>query len=284
MNYLLFNELADGGRGKENAILAQKELNSFFPGLELTNIAKIDHLKFLGGLSKDDNVILFGGDGTLNHFVNAIGDAELPCKFYFYPSGTGNDFLNDVINCQDKNTKLVPLNDFVKGLPYIEVKGKTYRFINGIGYGIDGECCVEAEKMKANGEKDINYSKITISLLFHSYKPRNAKVKVDGKEVSISKSYLASAMNGRYYGGGMKIAPNQVRGSGKLSLVVVHGKGKLGTFMMFPGLFKGNHIKRKRNVYVATGKVIEVSFDSPCGLQIDGEVVEGVTSYKAYLK
>jgi diacylglycerol kinase family enzyme len=90
-------------------------------------------------------------------------------------------------------------------------------------------------------------------------------------------------MNGRYYGGGMKIAPEQKRNSGHLTLVVIHGKGKLGTFMMFPDLFKGTHVKKKKNTLVKTGKVIEVEFDTPCGLQIDGEVVKDVKSYKAYL-
>lgn len=89
------------------------------------------------------------------------------------------------------------------------MKGKTYRFINGIGYGIDGECCVEAERMKKEGKTGIDYSKITISLLFKGYVPPKATVKVDGVETSYNKVYLASAMNGRYYGGGMMIAPSQ---------------------------------------------------------------------------
>lgn len=54
--------------------------------------------------------------------------------------------------------------------------------------------------------------------------------------------------------------------------------------MLFPSIFKGKHVSKKKAVAILTGKVIEVSFDKPTGLQIDGKVVEGVTSYKAYIK
>ena len=284
MNILLYNEKADGGRGKENAVAILPSLQGKFPGLETKSAQELDPKIFLGSLNAEDNVVLMGGDGDLNHFVNLIEDAPLPCPFWLCPSGRGNDFLKDVEEHKDPKTSLVPLNDFLLDLPFIEVKGKTYRFLNGIGFGIDGERCVEAERKKCRGEKDLDYSKITIHLLFHGFVPRLAKVKVDGVEVSISRSYLASTMNGRYYGDGMMIAPMQKRNSHLLSLVVVHGRGKIGTLMLCPKIFKGTHVRAKKNVYCVQGKEIEVQFDRPCGLQIDGEVVEEVTSYRAYIR
>jgi diacylglycerol kinase family enzyme len=284
MNYLLFNRYADGGRGEEDSKPVVEFLKTKFGDIKPVSAVDIDPIDFLNNVSQDDKIILLGGDGTLNNFVNRIGDNPLDVPVYLYPSGTGNDFLNDVKYAQDPDTKLIKLNEFVKDLPYVEVKGRTYRFVNGIGYGIDGECCVVAEEKKAAGDNQIDYSKITIDLLLHSYVPRLATVKVDGEEVKLKKSYLASSMNGKYYGGGMMIAPNQERGSGLLSAVIIHGKGKLGTLLMFPSLFKGKHIKKKKNVFVKQGKVIEVSFDKPCGLQIDGEVIKDVTSYKAWIK
>jgi diacylglycerol kinase family enzyme len=284
MNYLLFNRYADGGRGEEDSKPVVEFLKTKFGDIKPVSAVDIDPIDFLNNVSQDDKIILLGGDGTLNNFVNRIGDNPLDVPVYLYPSGTGNDFLNDVKYAQDPDTKLIKLNEFVKDLPYVEVKGRTYRFVNGIGYGIDGECCVVAEEKKAAGDNQIDYSKITIDLLLHSYVPRLATVKVDGEEVKLKKSYLASSMNGKYYGGGMMIAPNQERGSGLLSAVIIHGKGKLGTLLMFPSLFKGKHIKKKKNVFVKQGKVIEVSFDKPCGLQIDGEVIKDVISYKAWIK
>ena len=88
-------------------------------------------------------------------------------------------------------------------------------------------------------------------------------------------------MNGRFYGGGMMTAPQQDRNNpeGKLSVVVMHGSGKLKTLMVFPSIFKGEHISHTEMVDVLTGKEITVRFDSPAALQIDGETVKNVSEY-----
>ena len=87
-------------------------------------------------------------------------------------------------------------------------------------------------------------------------------------------------MKGRFYGGGMMVAPNQDRLSGEVSVVVYHAKSRLKALMSFPSIFKGEHIKKEKMVSIYTGKEITVKFDHSCALQIDGETVLDVTEYK----
>ena len=193
------------------------------------------------------------------------------------PVGTGNDFMKDV---EDKvENDMVLLNEHLKDLPIITVKGKSYRFVNGIGYGIDGMCCEVADKMRAQGKENISYAGISIKLLIHGYKCPNAKVTVDGKVYNFKKVWLASGMKGRYYGGGMNIAPSQDRTSGKLTSAVIHNSGKLKTLLVFPKLFKGEHVKHKKIFTAIEGRKITVEFSHPMALQIDGETVLDVSSY-----
>ena len=49
--------------------------------------------------------------------------------------------------------------------------------------------------------------------------------------------------------------------------------------MIFPSLFKGEHVKKVKHVKIISGKKITVRFDKPCALQIDGETVLNVTEY-----
>ena len=49
--------------------------------------------------------------------------------------------------------------------------------------------------------------------------------------------------------------------------------------MIFPSIFKGEHVKHTKQVEVLRGHEITVEFDRPTALQIDGETVLGVTSY-----
>ena len=64
----------------------------------------------------------------------------------------------------------------------------------------------------------------------------------------------------------------------------IDGKGKIATLLAFPSLFKGEHVKHTDMVSIHEGKEISVTFDSPAPLQIDGETILGVTSYKAFAK
>ena len=50
----------------------------------------------MGSLAEDDEVILCGGDGTLNIFVNDIKDMDVKNTIYYYASGSGNDFAKDI--------------------------------------------------------------------------------------------------------------------------------------------------------------------------------------------
>ena len=279
MTYILYNELANNGAGKASADEAAKLYAEKNP--ELKNVVGLDIRSFIGGLGRDDKVILCGGDGTLNRFVNDMEDSVAECGLYLYKSGTGNDFFNDI--GAGESDKPVRINEYLANLPTVTVAGKTRRFINGIGYGIDGMACEVADRMKAEGKENINYASISIKLLLFHYKCPNAKVTVDGKTYEYKKVWLCSSMKGRYYGGGMKIAPDQDRNGDSLSAVVLHGSGKLKTLMIFPGIFKGEHVKHEDVVAVKRGKEIKVEFDRPMALQIDGETVSGVTEYSVKL-
>ena len=76
-------------------------------------------------------------------------------------------------------------------------------------------------------------------------------------------------------------APEQDRTAGKLSVMLFHGAGRLRTLCVFPGIFRGEHVKHTKMVALHTGKEITVEFDRPTPLQIDGETILDVTKYTA---
>jgi len=276
--FILFNNLANNGKGGEQS----KKVEEYLQGEYVyEDITKIEDVKaYLSGLEADDEVVVCGGDGTISRFANDTKDVDFKNNIYFYPCGSGNDFYREIGNLE--NPTPVRVEQYIKNLPTVEVKGKTYTFLNGVGYGIDGYCCEVGDQLREKGEKDINYASIAIKgLLFH-YKATNAKVTVDGKEYNFKKVWIAPTMNGKYYGGGMIPAPNQKRMADDkiISVMIFGGWGRLRTLMAFPGIFKGEHVKKKC-VTVIEGKNIKVEFDGPRPLQIDGETILDVTSYEA---
>lgn len=276
---VLFNPKANNNMGEPEA----KKISEIYKDKELDfrDITQISsYEEFFKSLNDDDVIIICGGDGTLNRFINDTYVFKIVNDIYYYPTGSGNDFYHDVKGGDTKEP--VKINDYIVDLPIVKVKGKTYRFINGVGYGIDGYCCEVGDKQKEESDKPVNYTSIAIKgLLFH-YKTTNATVTVDGKEHKFNKVWLAPTMNGRFYGGGMMPTPDQKRiaDDKKLSVMVMSGSGKLPTLIAFPKIFEGKHVEKKMTT-VLEGKKIKVEFDSPTALQVDGETILGVTEYEA---
>ena len=275
--YLIYNPLSCSGKGKEQAEKAEK----FYKGEEIVyrDICATTYNDIFAEITSEDTVVICGGDGTLNHFVNDTVGISFSNSIFYYAAGTGNDFLRDID--YDPNDAPICVDKYIKNLPTVTVNGKKYRFLNNMGFGIDGYCCEMGDKMRAQNKGNINYTAIAIKgLLFH-YKPTNATVIVDGKEYSYKKVWIAPTMKGRFYGGGMMPAPDQNRlnEDGTVSLAVLHGTSGFGTLMIFPSIFKGELGKYTKHVAVHTGKNITVRFDSPRTAQIDGETVTDVIEY-----
>ena len=275
--YVLYNNKAGDGNALESAKTLEIIINDEMKYIDVTEVS--DYRIFITGLEKEDYIILAGGDGTLNRFINNIEGIDFDNEVLYFPNGTGNDFAHDLGYSKECNP--FSITEYISNLPKVTVKGKNYRFINGVGYGIDGYCCEVGDVQRKIPGKKVNYTMIAINgLLFH-YKPTSAKVTVDGKTHTYKKAWIAPTMNGRYYGGGMMPTPEQKRNSGTLSTMVFHNSGKLKTLMIFPSLFKGEHIKHTKHVDILEGKEITVEFDRKASLQIDGETILGVTSYTA---
>ncbi len=278
--FVFFNPLAGNGNCKEDVENLSVIIDDECIFCDMTKSETYE--KYLFSLGQEDYLILCGGDGTLNRFINLTADVDIKNEILYFPVGSGNDFAREL--GKKRGDTPFKITHYLKDLPSVVVKGKKYRFLNGVGYGIDGYCCEVGDELRKISDKPVNYTSIAIKgLLFH-YRPTKATVTVDCKIHTYNKVWLAPAMNGKYYGGGMMPTPDQDRLSKnrEISVMVFHGSGKLRTLMIFPSLFKGEHVKHKKQVDVFTGKRIKVEFDRPVALQIDGETIKGVTSYEAF--
>ncbi len=278
MNYFLYNPKSNNENNDLNIVTENGDDRQVAMKICLLDL---DVPHFASELHSDDRVFICGGDGTLHHFANNSWGIDFPCPLYAIRSGTGNDFLNDI--GQKNNSSLVDIREFLKDTPEGEINGEIKRrFINGVGFGLDGEVCLGVEEFKKkHPKKKANYASIAVKLLMFTYKGPNAKVTVDGVTTEYKNVWAVSTMKGKYYGGGLMIAPTQERSSGKLSVMVMHGGTRAKALTLFGGLGKGSHIKHREMVDIIEGDDVLVEFDSPATLQIDGEVYLDVSRYRA---
>ena len=281
MIYILFNRLSNNSHGEADAREWAKNHNI---EAEYVGLIGLNYKEFFDKLTEDDEAILCGGDGTVNYFANEMYGYEFKNKLSYAKCGSGNDFYRDVAEYEkDGRVDFLP---FLKNLPLIKVNGIERRFLNGIGYGLDGETCLVGDEIR---EKDpsaqINYTNIAIKLLLGGYTLRKATVTVDGNSASYENVWLSSTMFGRYYGGGIMAAPNQNRLNEEHTCTVttLSSKGRLKTFLRFPTFSKGKHDGKKWVTHV-TGHHFKIEFDIPCALQIDGDVIKDVKEYEVVIE
>ena len=213
MKYYLYNNLANNG------------IKTEIEGVQLIDASKIDYQDFFNKLNKEDEVVIVGGDGTINYFINHVDTDNLKNNVYIYGGGSGNDFLNDI---EEDPGKEVLINEYLKNLPIATVNGKKIKYVNNVGVGLDGYICVVAERTKEKSpKKRINYTTIAISSLLFHFKPVSVEIEVDGNKYHYDNVWLAPTMKGRFYGGGMMIAPGQRRNEDFLSVIVYSCKSKI---------------------------------------------------------
>lgn len=204
---------------------------------------------------EDTIVYSVGGDGTLNEVVNGI--AEGKCKLGIIPTGSGNDFYRTLKEAQNENVRL----DLGK------VNGRY--FINIASVGMDAETCNNANKIKSKIKLHSSYY-LALIHTFLTFKSKSLKLKID-KNVYAGDYIIAAICNGKYYGGGFKIAPVASFDDNQFDIYLVSKAGKLKQIKILLALLKSEH-EKYNEVRKYTGKNITITSENNLIVNIDGEI------------
>ena len=276
MNYILFNPLSSNGTSKKHVQIIEELLqkdNKEYEIIDLVEASKnIEY--YSSKIHRNDSMIIVGGDGTLHRFVNGIKHIQNNSKVYLYRGGTGNDFSRDF----SKET-LIDITENIKNLPTVTVNGNEELFLNGCGFGVDGEVCLMMEN-KSNKKKGLNYFKSAIMLL-KNFKRYNLEIEVDGIRHTYKNVWFTVVNNGKYFGGGMKVTPDSDRNDRILEACIIHSVSFWKLLLIFPLIFIGKHMWFKEvGISVIKGQTFKVVSDTPQVFQTDGEVVKNVKEFE----
>lgn len=214
-------------------------------------------------------VYSIGGDGTLNEVLNGIVGTD--SSLGIIPSGTGNDFIRSM---KKTNNKSDILERTIKGSEeLIDIaKANGRYFINISSVGIDAEIAHNASKIKKIPilPGKLAYF-ISIFITLFKYKSKSLYIDIDGKVNNVDTLLLAVA-NGKYYGGGMLVAPKANYTDGFFDVCMVKNLSKLKILFLFPRLIKGTH-ENIKEVTFFNSKQVKISSLKELSLNIDGEIL-----------
>ena len=298
MIHVIVNPAGAGGKTmktwlKAEEILHEKnaEYDVHFSSLK-HNINDIVHE--LSETGEDTNLLLFGGDGTMNLAVNAIVDFE-HTQIAFIPCGSGNDLakaliipanlnqcLDTVLKCETQ--RVLDVGEVVCHTLY-DSEGKrisdegTSRYFNiSSGIGFDAEICAAVEgrgvKKRMNRIKlgKLSYIAEAVRVIFETKRTRCEILLDQNEKLTFDELLFTAAMNTAYEGGGFMFGPKADPSDGLLDLCAADHLSRFDFFRMFPYAYSGSHVKFD-GVTMRRAKEADIRTGTPFYVHTDGEVL-----------
>lgn len=247
---------------------------------------------------KEINLVVLGGDGTLNEVINGIKDFSR-VRIGLIPTGSGNDFARGVGQKTgvEESVKRVlsSQEDLLLDLGRVTYEGGKgpYFFAISSGIGMDAIVCKKAftSKLKTFLNKlkmgKLTYLLITVQTLATmktgklSVKtaknaPGGDNGKVEEGKIFFKKLIFAATMNLRAEGGGVPMAPKADPSDGKLSVCFAHGVPKFMTYFILPFLVLAKHEKLPC-FHIEKFEWLRMELEEPMTLHADGEYMGEVS-------
>ncbi|MCQ2492098.1 MAG: diacylglycerol kinase family lipid kinase [Lachnospiraceae bacterium] len=259
----------------------------------------------LSGGPKKRTVIVLGGDGTLNEFLNGLKHPENICLGYI-PLGSGNDFARGMKISKNIEKEMGRILDAVdsagagasgatgvsgassadgtlkvahKKLDFGVLHcpdGTSKRFFVSCGVGYDAKVCVKVEQSRLKPLLNrIGLGKLIYLILGLRYlinaETYHATLTLDGEDVLSGDQFLfVSWQNQPYEGGGFYFSPKAVANDGFLDVCVAKGIPKWKIPFIIPLAKFGFHTRCK-GVYQFRCKEAVIFSDQKNYVHTDGE-------------
>lgn len=216
------------------------------------------------------DLVVIGGDGTLNDAINGIGDNK-QVVVNIISTGTGNDFIKSV---EIGNNFIQQLDTLLYGVEKTIDLGvcNDRLFHNGVGLGFDGQIVAD---MKQKGRPWLlwGYGAYLYRVLriLSSYQEKELSFAIDGKQFK-KKVLLLTIANGTTFGGGFKLTPDAKVDDGLLEVCLIEKLMPWNRFMNLGKLGSGKHGKLSEVTFYKASEV-SIAPDKKQWMHIDGELM-----------
>jgi diacylglycerol kinase (ATP) len=218
-------------------------------------------------------LVVIGGDGTVNEVVNGVAGTE--AEIAVLPGGTGQDFgRTHGIPSRFEEAVRVALGGATRtiDLGRVECEGSPSRLFANVGSaGMSGAVARRANSMtKALGGRATFFYALTREFL--AWQNTRVTVELEGGVRREGPMHDVIVANGRYHGGGMKLAPDARQEDGAFDVVLIGDVSKLDFVTTAPKLYSGRYLSHPK-VELLRSSTVTVEAAEPLPLEVDGEPI-----------
>lgn len=214
-----------------------------------------------------DCILISGGDGTINHVVNAMVQNEIDVPIGIFPAGTANDFAAHL-----KITKNI--SEACK----IIVNGNTTEICLGkindryfVNVAAGGLLTDISQKIDINMKNTLGKMAYYIKGIEKLPEFRPITITVKNKDTVITERvFLFVILNGSM-AGGFTLAPDSTADDASLNFIGIKTCNIIDLFNLFIKMLRGEHLESNRVIYVK-GDEFVVECDENIETDIDGEL------------
>ena len=212
-----------------------------------------------------DELIVIGGDGTINEVINNYHGKE----FIYLAYGSGNDLARSIKF--NRNIEISKLLDTNKYIEYDVGVVNDRKFCSGFDIGFNADIIkrTDGSKLKKYLGKYIYLLKGVIGILM--LKKHKVKISWDDGEIETDKLYLLNAMIQPYEGGGIKFAPDATGQDGKLHVMIMENISLVTFVYNYLCLLLKKHNKMRKVKQITTDRLAIKT--NQRYFQIDGELI-----------
>src|SRR4051794_816446 len=274
----LVNPAADNGAtGKRWPEIANRAAAAGLDGDALLS-ERPGHLTELARRAADDGaelLIVVGGDGTVYEVVNGVaGRADV--ELAVVPRGTGRDFVRTYgiphrLDAALRTAREGRVQEIDPGRarfrPGHGEPAEAY-FANIASAGMSGAIAKRANEARKPLGGKISYFWATLAV-FARWRTSEITGRGD-KESRKARMHDVVAANGRYFGGGMMIAPEAEPDDGVFDVLLIGNLTKRDLLLTLPKTYRGKHLPHPK-AELLRGSTVEIDASGPLPIELDGE-------------
>lgn len=226
-------------------------------------------------------IIAVGGDGTMNEVVNGFFSygqlINSKAELALFSHGTGGDLIRTLQISKGIEGFLKILQHGQKRMIDVgevffqdEHLQQNHRyFLNVADVGLGGETVARVNKQSKLLGGKLSFLIASVLSIFR-YRNKVMSCEIDGKVICEGRLNSIMVANGRYFGGGMMIAPHAELDDGLFDVVCLGDFSRMMLLRHLPKIYQGTHLEIP-GVTVHRGGSVRITTVEKALLEIDGE-------------